>query len=272
MKSSTADREIIITRLINAPRELVFRAFTELEHLEKWWGPRGFTVTTKSFTANGLWDFVMHGPDGKDYINKNTFVELVPPERLVYSHAADEKGFGGFTSTVTFVADGHKTRVTMHAVLASAAEYEIIKTYAVAGGNSTLDCLEELMATWDAPTDGAFQHARVFHAPRALVWKAWTEPERLAAWWGPKGSKLEVKKHELRTGGLFHYAMHGPAGTMYGRFIYEEITPPERLSFTSGFADDAGQPARADPRLPARDPEHGDLHRARRTNLADAAR
>ena len=65
-QSATADREIVISRVIDAPRELVFEAFTEVRHLSRWWGPDGFTTTTKSFEfrVGGEWDFVMHGPDG----------------------------------------------------------------------------------------------------------------------------------------------------------------------------------------------------------------
>src|SRR5438128_4540492 len=63
---ATADREIVITRVVDAPRELVFEAFTEVRHLSRWWGPEGFTTTTRAFEfrVGGEWDFVMHGPDG----------------------------------------------------------------------------------------------------------------------------------------------------------------------------------------------------------------
>ena len=68
-QSATADREIVISRVIDAPRELVFEAFTEVRHLSRWWGPEGFTTTTRAFEfhVRGEWDFVMHGPDGTDY-------------------------------------------------------------------------------------------------------------------------------------------------------------------------------------------------------------
>jgi uncharacterized protein YndB with AHSA1/START domain len=66
---ATADREIVMSRVIGAPRELVFEAFTRVRHLSRWWGPEGFTTTTRSFEfrVGGEWDFVMHGPDGTDY-------------------------------------------------------------------------------------------------------------------------------------------------------------------------------------------------------------
>ncbi len=86
-----------------------------------------------------------------------------------------------------------------------------------------------------------FAITRTFDAPQALVWKAWTEPERLARWWGPKGFDLEVKNLDFRPGGSFHYAMRSPQGqTMWGKFIYEQIDPTDRMTFINTFSDEAG--------------------------------
>lgn len=79
---------------------------------------------------------------------------------------------------------------------------------------------------------------RVFNAPRELVFKAWTEADRLAQWWGPKGANIEVKQLDLRPGGMFHYYLSAANGSeMWGRFVYEEILAPERLVFVSSFSD-----------------------------------
>src|SRR5258708_8463137 len=79
---ATADREIVISRVIGAPRELVFEAFTRVRHLSRWWGPEGFATKTRSFEfrVGGEWDFVMHGPDGTDYPEWITRRESVPPD------------------------------------------------------------------------------------------------------------------------------------------------------------------------------------------------
>jgi uncharacterized protein YndB with AHSA1/START domain len=92
-----------------------------------------------------------------------------------------------------------------------------------------------------------FSISRVFEAPRALVWKAWSEAERLAQWWGPKGMAVTVHTLEFRPGGVFHYALHGPDGrpAMWGRFVYREIAAPERIVFVSSFSDEKGGIARA---------------------------
>jgi uncharacterized protein YndB with AHSA1/START domain len=87
---------------------------------------------------------------------------------------------------------------------------------------------------------------RVFDAPRDLVWRAWTDPEQLAQWWGPKGMQVTVKSMDLRPGGIFLYKMFHPNGqVMWGRFVFQEITPPERLVFINAFTDAEGRVIRS---------------------------
>ena len=87
------DREIVIARLIDAPRTRVFDAWTDPQQVVQWWGPRGFTTTTHKMEVRpgGVWRFVMHGPDGRDYQNKIVFIEVLKPERLVYRHAGEDE-------------------------------------------------------------------------------------------------------------------------------------------------------------------------------------
>jgi uncharacterized protein YndB with AHSA1/START domain len=118
-------RSIITTRVFDAPRALVFKAWSDPKHLAEWWGPTGFTTTTRrfEFKPGGVWRFVMHGPDGTDYQNRITFDEIVKPEKLVYHHGGSAEGEPvQFDVTVAFEALGDKTRVTMHAVFPTAAE------------------------------------------------------------------------------------------------------------------------------------------------------
>ena len=99
----TADREIAVSRVIGAPRELVFEAFTQVRHLSRWWGPEGFTTTTRSFEfrVGGIWDFVMHGPDGTDYQEWITWREIVPPERIALLHGEFRDDPNAFDSVLT---------------------------------------------------------------------------------------------------------------------------------------------------------------------------
>lgn len=95
------------------------------------------------------------------------------------------------------------------------------------------------------PSTQEFVITRVFDAPRERVWKAWTEPEHLAEWWGPKGYTMVVAKLDLRPGGVFHYCLSAPvgapmAGTMWGKFVYREIVRPEKIVFVNSFSDEQG--------------------------------
>jgi uncharacterized protein YndB with AHSA1/START domain len=126
-------RSMIATRIYDAPRELVWQAWTDPAHLAQWWGPDGFTTTTSAFEhrPGGVWRFVMHGPDGRDYQNRISFDEIVKPERIVYRHGGgDDVEPVQFTVTVTFEELGGKTRLTMRGVFPSAAERDrVIKEY-----------------------------------------------------------------------------------------------------------------------------------------------
>ncbi len=145
----TSDREIVITRVFDAPRELVWKAWTEPEHVVQWWGPKGFTTTIHEMDVRpgGVWRLTMHGPDGTDYPNKSVFIEVVKPERIVFSHGGAKKGGppAQFQATWTFEELGDKTRLTMRGLFPSAAARDaVVKEYgAIEGGKQTLERLAE---------------------------------------------------------------------------------------------------------------------------------
>jgi uncharacterized protein YndB with AHSA1/START domain len=150
--SGTSAREIVLSRVVDAPRELVWKVWTEPEHVSKWWGPNGFTTTIDQMDVRpgGVWKHTMHGPDGTDYPNKSIFVEVVKPERIVFSHGGGTPGKGGanFRATWTFEDEGGKTRVTMRAVFETPEDRDrVIREYgAVEGGKQTLSRLAEYVA------------------------------------------------------------------------------------------------------------------------------
>jgi uncharacterized protein YndB with AHSA1/START domain len=94
----------------------------------------------------------------------------------------------------------------------------------------------------EVQTEGSdFVISRVLNAPRDLVWKAFTEAERMKQWWGPKGFTVFHSNMDLRPGGTYHYGLKAPDGTpMWGKFVFREIVPPERMVFISSFSDEAG--------------------------------
>ncbi|HEY2120528.1 MAG TPA: SRPBCC domain-containing protein [Candidatus Acidoferrum sp.] len=228
--ANTADREMFATRVFDAPRELVWKMWTEPERISKWWGPRGFTSTTSQMDVRpgGLWVHVMHGPEGKNYPNRIVYVEVVKPERIVYDH----ESYPPFRATATFEKQGEKTLVTMRMIFETAElRDKTAKEFgAVEGLQQTIDRLgEELMAA----SVKELVLTREFPARREVVFKAWTDPKQMAKWWVPRGFTNPLCELDVRPGGKIRIDMHAPFGTVYpmtGEF--NEVVPPERLVFT----------------------------------------
>ncbi|MEJ0037344.1 MAG: SRPBCC domain-containing protein [Gammaproteobacteria bacterium] len=145
--SSSADREVFITRIINAPRNLVFDAWVDSKHADKWMGPTGYTTVTQSMEVRpgGQWRFTMSGPQGV-FPSRVTYIEVQKPARLVYRHGADKDDDpDAFDVTVTFEDLGDKTHITMHSVFPTAAARDkVVKEFkAIEGGYQTLERLEQ---------------------------------------------------------------------------------------------------------------------------------
>jgi uncharacterized protein YndB with AHSA1/START domain len=148
--TTTTDREIVISRVIDAPRELVFEAFTEVRHLSQWWGPEGFTTTTRAFDfrVGGAWEFVMHGPDGTDYPEWISWTEIDPPERIALLHGEYRDDPNAFDSVLTFESDGAATRIEMNTVFPTKElrDEAVEKYHAIEGGQQTLGNLAAYVA------------------------------------------------------------------------------------------------------------------------------
>jgi uncharacterized protein YndB with AHSA1/START domain len=149
--AATADREIVLSRVFDAPRALVYRAFTDPAQVGQWWGPYGCTTTIHEMDVRpgGVWRFVMHAPNGVDYVNVSRFHEVVEPERLVYTHASGDPNDPGFEVTVTFEEEGNRTRLTLRQLHATpeSREYVIREYNAVELGNQTLNRLAEYLGS-----------------------------------------------------------------------------------------------------------------------------
>ncbi len=156
-KNDTADREIVITREFAAPRDLVWKVWTQPEHIANWWGPRGFTtsVTAMDLRSGGKWRYVMHGPDGNDYPVHGVFLEVVPPERIVTTDEFDEGWTPpqpidlpkGIVATAEFAEVGPKTRLTLtiaHATVEDRNKHAAMGV--VEGWGSSLDCMDDYLA------------------------------------------------------------------------------------------------------------------------------
>ena len=138
----TLKRELKITRLLDAPRELVWEVWTNPEHIKNWWGPSGFTnsISKMDVKEEGEWEFVMHGPDGTDYKNKHIYKEIVKPERLVLEHITSPR----FRMTATFTEQGDKTLLSIYSLFESEEQLrDVIKVFkADEGMKQNVDRLE----------------------------------------------------------------------------------------------------------------------------------
>jgi uncharacterized protein YndB with AHSA1/START domain len=148
MADTTADREIVVTRVIDAPAELVFAAFTEREHVEKWWVPNGTKIHEYDAKPGGVWRYSQPGPDGAMYPFKVKFIEIANPSQLVYDFGDDtEEAAAPVRTSVTFEEENGKTKVTLQLLFATAAERDERLRYGAAkGAKMALDNLADYLA------------------------------------------------------------------------------------------------------------------------------
>ncbi len=239
--------EIKLVRVFDAPVKLVWECYTSDKHKAHWWGPRGFTITTKSkdVRPGGTWVYTMHGPDGKEWPNYTTYHVVEEHSKLVYDHgasAADQKPL--FRVTVTFEEFKGKTVMDMTMALESeAAAKEIAKHIKHAGGNSTWDRLAEYLVEEQTKND-IFVINRSFEAPIATMFGMWTKAEHLSQWLAPTGFTMKVIKGEMKAGSEIFYSMTNGEITMFGKIFYQEISHVTRLVYTQQFSDKDGNMGR----------------------------
>jgi uncharacterized protein YndB with AHSA1/START domain len=249
---------LVIVREFDAPRELVWRVWTESKHIRNWWGPRDFTSPGAVADARpgGRFHFCMRSPEGQDYWTVGEFVEVVRPERIVwlmYFSDADgnrckptDYGIGPdypeeLRDTITFEAIGeNRTRLTLRRNTPVA----ISKQYGEdQGWNESLDKVDAEVGRAGLAEGGPLVLSRVFRAPRELVFRMWTEAEHFSQWFRPKTFTLDRCSMDARPGGRLHFRHRSPGGEdawILGEF--REIAPPERLVFVFGFSNEAGEP------------------------------
>lgn len=246
--------EFQLTRVFDAPRELVYRCWMEASHLARWWGPKTFVcpVCEIDARAGGKFRMVMRGADGVDYPLSGTFREIVPNVRIVKEDDTSEhpeewhdsvdperKGQGrrkiGMLTTVTFEDHGAGTRITIITRFPSLALRDgFAKAGMTEGWSSSLEKLDSLLdAIKVSPQE--IHAARLVDAPIGLVFRCFSDPKGLAVWWGPNGFTTTTRKLDFRVGGVWDYTMHGPDGTDYPNFVtYTEITEPHRIAYDHG--------------------------------------
>lgn len=252
--------ELIITRIFDASREKVWKAWTDPELLKRWWGPKYFTapVSKIDFRVGGKYLSCMRGPDGKDYWSTGVYREIIPNEKLVVTDSfADEKGnvvpashYGmagdwplELLVTVTFEELGNKTKMILrHEGIPSGMMRELTET----GWSESFDKLAESIITGGTRiiAERGKQEViitRVFDASRDLLFKAHTDKNLIPQWWGPARFKTTTDKLDVKPGGLWRFVQRDAAGSTYAfHGVYHELSP-ERIVGTFEFE---GMPGR----------------------------
>jgi uncharacterized protein YndB with AHSA1/START domain len=236
-ENKTATRELVITRMLDAPREVVFKVWTEPRHLAQWWGPKYFTNPVCRWNAEpGNEIYIdMHSPDGVVYPMSGTFHEVVFPGKIVFiSDALDDHGKPLFvvSNTVILTDVGGKTKMVLRVVVsditpAGAKHLDGMND----GWNQSFDRLTECLAG-QSTLDRELIITRLLSAPRKLVFDVWTHPDHIKNWWGPNGFTNTIYKMDVKPGGEWELVMHGPDGTDYkNKSIFREIVKPERIVY-----------------------------------------
>ncbi len=236
--------ELRLVRLYDAPVKVVWAAWTEDQHSSKWWGPRGFTLTTKTknVTSGGKWTYTMHGPDGVDYPNTTIYHEVVPFQKLVYDHGGNEAQKPLFQVRVTFEEDNGKTLMDMTMAFDSEEQARQLKRFIKdAGGDATWDRLAEYLAYLKSGTD-RFVINRSFEAPISKVYEMWTNSTVFSQWLPPTGFTMEYFDSTIKEGETTFYKMtNGATVDHYGKMSYKKISPVHQLVYTQCFTDQTGK-------------------------------
>lgn len=235
MAAKNKPNELYIERIYDAPVKMVWEAWTEPDQVAQWWGPRGFTITTKhkDVRTGGSWLYTMHGPDGVDYPNHTKFLEVDEYARLVYDHGGYADRPPMFRVTVSFSAVGKKTKMEMTMALPSAQAAKETKEFVKkVGGEATWDRLAEYLSDTDR-----FFINRSFDAPIDMMFDMWTNPKHVAVWLPPTGLTMEFLRADIKPGGSGFFCMRGEGVTMYGKTNYQQIQRPHLIVYTQAFCD-----------------------------------
>jgi uncharacterized protein YndB with AHSA1/START domain len=238
-----SERSIQLAREFDAPRELVYAAFTTCEHITRWLRPKDMTVSEckMDMRPGGTWRFVHRDNEGHEFGFHGEIREVVPPQRIVRTF--EFEGMPGHVAleTLTLAGLGGRTRLIILSEFESVEDRDGMLQSGMEQGASEsyahlADYLHELEGR-------EIVLSRVFEAPRELVFRAWTDQRHIAEWWGPNGFTTTVHEMDVRPGGRWRFVMHGPDGVDYPNLVeFSEVVAPERLVFRhgSGAADDPG--------------------------------
>lgn len=233
--------KLTITRHLDAPRELVWKAWTRHDHIVQWACPKDMTIpfAEMDFSPGGHWRSRMRGPDGKEYAARGEYGSFQEPERLQFTHLWEKEDGSLSPETIVTVSlqdeDGRCVMTFEQSGFVSAEERDSHHE----GWSESFDKLEAFMAEHVEYFPRSITIRRVFNAPRETVWNAFTDSDQIAQWWGPRGFTTRVEENDIRPGGRWRYVMVGPDGVEYpATGVFKEVIPLERFSTTDEFGEE----------------------------------
>jgi len=247
--NAPADRTLTHSRVFDAPRELVYKAWTDPKQFAKWFPPEGFTASRCELDVRpgGTIRVDMKGAEpwlgefyGKTFPGKGVYTEVVANERLAFTFEGEDEDPAPpkVLTTVLFEDEGRKTKLTIYQSAETVADFEaLVKLGAAEGMRQSLDKLTELLEgkrpdTSVSVTDRTLSLTRLFDAPRDLVWTAFTDPTHIVKWMFANDWESPFAETDVRPGGRFRIGMR-PADHSEEGFVfdgtYREVVKPERI-------------------------------------------
>ena len=258
------------TRVVDAPRKIVFLAYTDPVHLVHWMGPGGSRILRgdMDLRPGGSYHYGLVTAEGVEMWGLQEFREVVRNERIVHVQSFSDPGRGlarhplaatwprYMLATTTFEDDAPgKTKITVSwAPHESDATEDATFAAAHAGMNGGFGGMFDTLDRYLAETEAEITHSRLFDATREAAWRAFTDPAVVNTWWGPEGFRNEDVEQDVRVGGVWSFTMVGPDGARHKNHSrYLELVPEEKLVYDHGdgkhvlfratitFAEEAGK-------------------------------
>lgn len=255
--SMPGERDIVLSRLFAAPRELVFDAWTKPELLTRWHGPHGWTliVCDIDLRPEGAFRFVSRRPDGRTVGQYGVYKEVRRPERLVHTESWEDWNPGESQVTIDFSEEGAQTRVVQTLLFPSKeVRDKLLEAGLTSNTAASFARLDEVVT---APKRDLVVRRR-YRAPLSAVWNAWTDSEAVKCWWGPRGFTAPVAKMDVREGGTSLVCMRTPSGQdLYSTWTYDKVVPHQLLEYVFDLSDAHGSAIEpTEQGLPADFPRH----------------
>jgi uncharacterized protein YndB with AHSA1/START domain len=248
--------EMVITHKFEAPRELVYKIYTDPSLIPEWWGPRDLTtiIERMELRPGGIWRYIQHDAQNNEFAFHGVYHSLELNKQIISTFEWEGMPGHVILETTRFDEQRNRTIVTQQDVFQTVQDRDgMIQQGMEQGIIEGDERFNELLARFNfgqkaekkieqhSENTGCITITRDINAPRERVWDLWTDSNQYRCWWGPKDFSSPYARLDLRVGGKYLSCMRGPDGKEYwDTGIYEEISAPSRIVYTDTFADQNG--------------------------------